>query len=47
MVKVNEISFNTNMTQNVGATKSQQSEASSIFSASQTQADAMSEMEGL
>lgn len=47
MVKVNEISFNTNMTQNVGATKSQQSKASSIFSASQTQADAMSEMEGL
>lgn len=44
MVKVNEISFNTNMTQNVGATKAQQPETSSIFSASQSQAESLSEM---
>lgn len=44
MVKVNEISFNTNMTQNVGATKAQKPETSSIFSASQSQAESLSEM---
>ncbi len=47
MVKVNEISFNTNMAQNVSTAKAQQPETSSIFSASQTQSEALGEMEGL
>lgn len=47
MVKVNEISFNTNMAQNVATTKTQQQEASSIFSNSQSQTGALGEMEGL
>lgn len=47
MVKVNEISFNTNISQNFGTSKAQKEESSSIFAGSSSQSGALGEMEGL
>ena len=47
MVKVNEISFNTNISQNLGTSKAQKEESSSIFAGSSSQSGALGEMEGL